>query len=160
MFDRRVYIASAAAFAVVADGHLKKRRPPQASTAGLRAVRELAAFVLVLVKAVEGVADVLAHQRVQAAPAKVKWSHRNYGFDEDERLTAPSRLWAVPRLADNSGIDHRFDVAGQVVAAGTRTFLFRTSPNCLVLALGNWAFGSEGSWSTSPREALASFVDP
>ena len=50
-------------------------------------VRELAAVVLVLVKAVEAVTDVLGHQRVQAAPAPSRYGYRNsYGFDdEDER---------------------------------------------------------------------------
>ena len=46
-----------------------QRRSPEASTASLLAVRELAAVVLVLVKAVEGVVDVLGHQKVQAKPA-------------------------------------------------------------------------------------------
>lgn len=45
------------------------RRSPDASTASLPAIRELAAVVLVLVKAVEAVVDVLGHQRVQAALA-------------------------------------------------------------------------------------------
>ena len=80
-----VCIAGAAALAVVAYGRLQSRSP-EASSAGLRAVRELAAVVLVLVKAVEGVADVLAHQRVQASPANPSWGYRSsYAFDEDEQ---------------------------------------------------------------------------
>jgi hypothetical protein len=81
-----ICVAGAAAAAVVAYAQIQ-RRSPEASTASLRAVRELAAVVLVLVKAVEGVVDVLAHQRVQTAPATTGWSYRNsYGFDdEDER---------------------------------------------------------------------------
>jgi hypothetical protein len=56
-----------------------------ASSASLRAVRELAAVVLVLVKAVEGVVDVLGHQRVQAAPAPSRYGYRNsYGFDDED----------------------------------------------------------------------------
>jgi hypothetical protein len=50
------------------------------------AVRELAAVVLVLVKAVEAVVDVLGHQRVQGAPATTGWRYRTYDeFDEDEQ---------------------------------------------------------------------------
>jgi hypothetical protein len=80
-----ICVAAAAAAAVVAYAQVQ-RRSPEASTASLRAVRELAAVVLVLVKAVEGVVDVLAHQRVQAAPATTGWRYRNYDeFDEDEQ---------------------------------------------------------------------------
>jgi len=79
-----ICIAGAAALAVVAYGRLQSRSP-EASTAGLRAVRELAAVVLVLVKAVEAVADVLGHQRVQPAPVNSGWGYRNYESDEDER---------------------------------------------------------------------------
>ena len=35
-------------------------------------------------------------------------------------MTAPSRLRAVPRLAGKIGYDYRFDVASQVLAAGTQ----------------------------------------
>ena len=53
----------------------------------MRAVRELAAIVLILVKAVEGVVDVLAgHHMPRAATAGSGWGYRNsYGFDEEER---------------------------------------------------------------------------
>ena len=82
-----VCIAGGAALAVVAYQQHLQDRSPQAATAGLRAVRELAALVLVLVKAVEGVVDVLAgHQKLQSAPAGSSWGYRNsYEFDEDER---------------------------------------------------------------------------
>ena len=81
----RLCITGAAALAVVAYQQLKSRSP-EAATAGLRAVRELAAVVLILVKAVEGVVDVLAgRQRLQAASAGSSWGYRNYEFDEDER---------------------------------------------------------------------------
>ena len=80
-----ISIAGAAALAVVAYGRLQSRSP-EASTAGLRAVRELAAVVLVLVKAVEAVADVLGHQRAQPAPVNSGWGYRSYSeYDEDER---------------------------------------------------------------------------
>ena len=81
-----VCVAAAAAAAVVAYAEVQ-RRSPEASTASLRAVRELAAVVLVLVKAVEGVVDVLSHQRVQTTPATTGWGYRSsYGFeDEDEQ---------------------------------------------------------------------------
>jgi len=35
-------------------------------------------------------------------------------------ITKPSRLRAVPRLAGKIGFDYRFDVASQVIAAGTQ----------------------------------------
>jgi hypothetical protein len=35
-------------------------------------------------------------------------------------MTAPSRLRTVPRLAGKIGFDYRFDVASQVIAAGTQ----------------------------------------
>jgi hypothetical protein len=78
-----ICIAGAAALAVVAYQQLEDRSPESAS-AGLKAVRELAAVVLVLVKAVEGVVDVLAHQKVQAAPANTGWRYRNYDEFDDE----------------------------------------------------------------------------
>jgi hypothetical protein len=78
-----VCIAGAAALAVVAYQHLEDRSPESASV-GLKAVRELAAVVIVLVKAVEAVADVLGgHRKLQAEPAG--WGYRNYDYDEDER---------------------------------------------------------------------------
>jgi hypothetical protein len=80
-----ICIAVAAAAAVVAYAQIQ-RRSPEASTASLRAVRELAAVVLVLVKAVEGVVDVLGHQKVQTAPAASSWRYQNsYEYDEDEQ---------------------------------------------------------------------------
>lgn len=79
-------VAGAAALAVVAYSHLQSRSP-EAGSAGLRMVRELAAVVLVCVEAVEGVVDVLSgHQRVQSAPASSAWNYRiSYGFDEDKQ---------------------------------------------------------------------------
>jgi len=59
---------------------------PLRQHAGLRMVRELAAVVLVCTKAVEGIVDVLSHQRVQAAPAASSWGYRSsYRDDEDDR---------------------------------------------------------------------------
>ena len=52
-------IAAAASLAVIAYTKLREHSP-EAGTAGLRAVRELAAIVLVCSKAIEGVVDVLA----------------------------------------------------------------------------------------------------
>ena len=79
-----ICIAGAAAAAVVAYAQIQ-RRSAEASTASLRAVRELAAGVLVLVKAVEAVVDVLGHQKVQAAPAPSRYGYRNsYGFDDED----------------------------------------------------------------------------
>jgi len=62
-----VCIAGAATLAVVAYQRLQERSPESANV-GLRAVRELAAIVLVLVKAVEAVVDVLAgHRKLRPA---------------------------------------------------------------------------------------------
>ena len=80
-----ISVAAAAALAVVAYAQIQ-RRSPEAGTAGLRMVRELAAVVLVCTKAVEGIVDVLSHQRVQAAPAASNWGYRSsYRDDEDDR---------------------------------------------------------------------------
>ena len=78
-----ICIAGAAALAVVAYGQLQSRSP-EAGTAGLKMVRELAAVVLVCTKAVEGIVDVLSHQRVQATPAASGWGYRSYDYDEEE----------------------------------------------------------------------------
>lgn len=81
-----ISIAAAAALAVVAYTRLRQHSP-QAGTAGLRAVRELAAIVVVCTKAVEGVVDVLAgSQRVQTAPSTA-WDYRSpyeRGYDYKE----------------------------------------------------------------------------
>lgn len=66
-------VAGAAALAVAAYQRLQGRSPAIAS-AGLRGVHELAAIVLVLVKAVEGVVDVLdSGRRLQPEPARSSW---------------------------------------------------------------------------------------
>ena len=54
-----VAVAAAAALVVVAYTRLRQHAP-EAGTAGLRAVRDLADVVIVCVKAVEGVVDVLS----------------------------------------------------------------------------------------------------
>ena len=80
-----ISVAAAATLAVVAYAQIQ-RRSPEAGTAGLRMVRELAAVVLVCTKAVEGVVDVLSHQRVQSTPAAPSWGYRSaYRDDEDDR---------------------------------------------------------------------------
>jgi len=84
-------IAGAAALVVIAYEDIRSRSP-EASTAGLRAVRELAAVVLVCVKAVEGIADVLGGHQRQPAPSLGGWAQRSSynpydddDFEEDER---------------------------------------------------------------------------
>jgi hypothetical protein len=81
-----VCIAGAAALAVVAYAKLQSHSP-ESATEGLRAVRELAAVVIVLTKAVESVVDVLAgHRKLQAEPAGSSWGYRNsYEYDDEER---------------------------------------------------------------------------
>lgn len=59
-------VAGAAAFAVFAYIQLRARSPEAASTA-TRAVRELAAVVLILAKAVEGVVDTLTPTQPRTA---------------------------------------------------------------------------------------------
>ena len=70
-----ITIAAAAALAVVAYSRLRQNSP-EAGAAGLRAVRELAAIVVVCTKAVEGVVDVLAGANRLRAPAK-DWVYRD-----------------------------------------------------------------------------------
>ncbi|MCE0488143.1 hypothetical protein [Ornithinimicrobium sediminis] len=73
--------AAAAALSVVAYSELK-RRAPETATAGLEEARELAAVILVCVKAVEAVVDVLAGQRQQRATRPL-WGESS-GYDESE----------------------------------------------------------------------------
>lgn len=61
-------IAGAAALAVFAYTRLRSRSP-EAASAATRAVRELAAVVLILTKAVESVADTLSPALGRARPA-------------------------------------------------------------------------------------------
>jgi hypothetical protein len=78
-------VAGAAALVVVAYAQLRNRSP-EAATEALRVVRDLAAVVLVCVKAVEGIADVLGgHRRIQAAPSGAWGYPNNYDYEEDER---------------------------------------------------------------------------
>ena len=80
-----ICVAGAAALAVVAYGQLQNKSE-EGGTASLRMVRELAAVVLVCTKAVEGVVDVLTHQRLQGAPSSSGWGYRgSYEYDEDEQ---------------------------------------------------------------------------
>jgi len=65
-------------------------------------------------------------------------------------MTSTSRLRAVPQLVGKTGFDYRFDVASQVLAAGTRMCLSKPSPRCLVQAGGRLVCWSAASWSTSP----------
>ena len=82
-----IYTVGGAALAVVAYTHLRQRSP-EAATAGLRAVRELSAVILVGAKAIESVVNVLAgQQRLSAEPTTPSWRYRNYDEfdDEDDR---------------------------------------------------------------------------
>ena len=63
-----ISIAGAAALAVVAYTRLRSRSP-EAASAATRAVRELAAVVLILTKAVEGVVDTLTPTQPRTAGA-------------------------------------------------------------------------------------------
>ncbi|NYG07776.1 hypothetical protein BJ986_002263 [Phycicoccus badiiscoriae] len=84
-----ISIAGAAALAVVAYTRLRQHSP-ETGAAGLRAVQELAAIVVVCTKAVEGIVDVLAGaQRLHSSPASPSWGCRkryesDYDYEEDE----------------------------------------------------------------------------
>jgi hypothetical protein len=74
-------------------------------------------------------------------------------------MTAPSRLRAVPRLVGKTGFDYRFDVASQVMAAGTQ--------DVFVQAIAPLSGPGQGQIGVrvgrllvyvANREALASFV--
>ena len=84
-------IAGAAALVVVAY-HQLRSRSPETATAVLRAVRELAAIVLVCSKAVEGVVDALqsgAQPRMATAPSAWQPAGRplmeTWEFDDDDQ---------------------------------------------------------------------------
>lgn len=80
-----ISIAAAGALAVVAYTRLRQYSP-ETGAAGLRAVQELAAIIVLSTKAVEGIVDVLAGaQRLQSSPMSASWGHRTrYGYEEDE----------------------------------------------------------------------------
>ncbi len=82
---------AAAAVVVVVGYHRLRERSPEAGSASLHLVRELAAVVLVCTKAVEGVVKVLG--RGDPLPASgISWGGDSYGgpygrarpFDEDD----------------------------------------------------------------------------
>lgn len=83
-------VAAAAALVVVAYNKLRQHSP-DAGTAGLRAVRDLADVVIVCVKAVEGVVNVLARPAsLSSGATSRRWDYGSqYGGDfdlEDEQL--------------------------------------------------------------------------
>lgn len=75
-------------------------------------------------------------------------------------MTAPSRLRAVPRLGGKTGFDYRFDVASQVMAAGTQDVFVQP-----IIPLSGPGKGQIGVRVgriliyVANREALASFLD-
>ena len=75
-------------------------------------------------------------------------------------MTAPSRLRSVPRLVGKTGFDYRFDVASQVIAAGTQdVFVQAITP---LSGPGRGQIGVRVGTLliyVANREALASFVD-
>ena len=74
-------------------------------------------------------------------------------------ITKPGRLRAVPRLAGKIGFDYRFDVASQVIAAGTQDVFVQT-----IVPLSGPGKGQIGVRVgrlliyVANREALASFL--
>jgi len=74
-------------------------------------------------------------------------------------ITKPGRLRAVPRLAGKIGFDYRFDVASQVIAAGTQDVFVQP-----VVPLSGPGKGQIGVRVgrllvyVANREALASFL--
>lgn len=80
-------IAGAAALAVFAYTRLRARSP-EAASAATRAVRELAAVVLILTKAVEGVVDALTPNQPRMAGAGFYGGYSRPlvdAWDEDEQ---------------------------------------------------------------------------
>src|SRR3954452_17619582 len=79
-------IAGAAAMSVVAYSRLRARSP-EAASAAVGAVKQLAAVVLVCARAVEGVVEAL-QSPVRRRPAYVTpgrpWQSDYYDFEEDE----------------------------------------------------------------------------
>jgi hypothetical protein len=74
-------------------------------------------------------------------------------------MTAPSRLRAVPRLAGRSTFEFRFDVASQVMAAGTQDVFVQ--PIVPLSGPGKGQIGVRVGRLlvyVANREALASFV--
>jgi len=83
-------VAAAAALVVVAYNKLRQHSP-EAGTAGLRAVRDLADVVIVCVKAVEGVVNVLARpSSLSSGTTSRRWDYGSQyasGYDlEDDEL--------------------------------------------------------------------------
>lgn len=72
----------------------------------------------------------------------------------------PSRLRAVPRLVGKTGFDYRFDVASQVIAAGTQDVFVQT-----IVPLSGPGKGQIGVRVgrllvyVANKEALQSFLD-
>ena len=77
-------VAAAAALVVVAYTKLREHSP-EAGTAGLRAVRDLADVVIVCVKAVEGVIDILARpSRLTASSTRSDRTTENAAPDYED----------------------------------------------------------------------------
>ena len=75
-------------------------------------------------------------------------------------MTAPSRLRAVPRLVGRTGFDYRFDMASQVIAAGTQDVFVQ--PIVPLSGPGKGQIGVRVGRLlvyVANREALASFLD-
>ena len=75
-------------------------------------------------------------------------------------MTSPSRLRAVPRLVGRTGFDYRFDVASQVMAAGTQDVFVQ--PIVPLSGPGKGQIGVRVGRLlvyVANREALASFLD-
>src|SRR5450759_2605190 len=75
-------------------------------------------------------------------------------------ITKPSRLRAVPRLAGKIGFDYRFDVASQVIAAGTQDVFVQ--PIVPLSGPGQGQIGVRVGRLlvyVANREALESFLD-
>lgn len=77
-------IAAAAAVAVVAYNRLRERNPGVA-TAALRTVHQLAAVILVISKAVEGVVEALQSSvRPRYTPVTRGYGYGGYDLEEEE----------------------------------------------------------------------------
>jgi hypothetical protein len=81
-------ISAAAALIVVASSRLRQYSP-EAGTAGLRAVRDLADVVIICVRAVESVVDVLARPaRLSTTTATQQWDE---GYEHESQYDPEDR---------------------------------------------------------------------
>lgn len=125
-----ITIAAAASLAVIAYSRLKEHSP-EAGNASLRAVRELAAIVLVCSKAIEGVVDFLAGN-ARSAAGRTSWDAGTpYDSDLYEEPASPDHRNRPARCAWRARLH-----LGRPHHPAPRSRPRRTGSGC-----GSWALG-------------------